>query len=157
MRSLFVGVLSGVVALTGAATPATALDEAHYRQAREMIDRSIEYLRTIQDAETGGWGIRGEGPEFPGVTGLVLTGEGIAGYLRNFVNLILIDQADGFLLGMAFFALLSLIFWPFKAAGRWGAGKVRGMVTHRHEGAENLHSHRARTGGPVEDHHHHWH
>ena len=59
------------------------------------------------------------------MTGLVLTGEGLTTYLRNFINLILIDQADGFLLGMAFFALLSLIFWPFKAAGRWGVGKLR--------------------------------
>ena len=55
----------------------------------------------------------------------MLTGEGLTTYLRNFINLILIDQADGFLLGMAFFALLSLIFWPFKAAGRWGVGKLR--------------------------------
>ena len=91
------------------------------------------------------------------LTGLVLTGEGAAGYLRNFVNLILIDQADGFLLGMTFFALLSLIFWPFKTAGRWGAGKVRGMITHRHEGAETPHRHRIRTRGEAGDHHHHWH
>ncbi len=91
------------------------------------------------------------------LTGLVLTGEGIAGYLRNFVNLILIDQADGFLLGMAFFALLSLIFWPFKTAGKWGAGKVRGLVTHRHEGAETSRSHRIRTDGETSDHQHHWH
>ena len=65
------------------------------------------------------------------LTGLVLTGEGIAGYLRNFVNLILIDQADGFLLGMAFFALLSLIFWPFKAAGRWGVKRVKAGAARR--------------------------
>ena len=66
------------------------------------------------------------------LTGLVLTGEGIAGYLRNCVNLILIDQADGFLLGMAFFALLSLVFWPFKTAGKWGARKLRRSRTGRH-------------------------
>jgi len=65
------------------------------------------------------------------LTGLVLTGEGIAGYLRNFVNLILIDQADGFLLGMAFFALLSLIFWPLKVAGRWGTRKLQRRTSDR--------------------------
>ena len=65
------------------------------------------------------------------LTGLVLTGEGIAGYLRNFVNLILIDQADGFLLGMAFFALLSLIFWPFKTVGELGVRMVRRKVGRR--------------------------
>ncbi len=92
------------------------------------------------------------------LTGLVLTGEGVAGYLRNFVNLILIDQADGFLLGMAFFALLSLIFWPFKAAGRWGVGKVRGVIRHRHMGAEEAHNHVLRVEPTPDGHQHdgHW-
>jgi len=89
------------------------------------------------------------------LTGLVLTGEGIAGYLRNFVNLILIDQADGFLLGMAFFALLSLIIWPFKTAGKWGVRKVRGVITHSHEGTEAPHSHSVRTEPTPDGHHHH--
>lgn len=88
------------------------------------------------------------------LTGLVLTGGGIAGYLRNFVNLILIDQADGFLLGMAFFALLSLIFWPFKTAGKWGAGKVRGAIRHRHEGAEAAHDHAVRVEPAADGHGH---
>ena len=59
------------------------------------------------------------------LTGFVISGEGATAYLRSLVNLILVDQADGFLLGMAFFALLSLIFWPFRAVGRWGAGRMR--------------------------------
>jgi len=86
------------------------------------------------------------------LTGLVLTGEGIAGYLRNFVNLILIDQADGFLLGMAFFALLSLIFWPFKTAGKWGAGKARAAIRHRQKGAEEAHDHPVRIAPVADDH-----
>jgi squalene-hopene/tetraprenyl-beta-curcumene cyclase len=67
--SLCAGVVSALLP-----NAALALDEAHYRQAREMIDKSIAYLRAAQDDETGGWGIRGEGPQFPGVTGLVLNG-----------------------------------------------------------------------------------
>lgn len=53
---------------------ARALDEAHYRQARVMIDRAIDYLRAQQDADTGGWGVRANGPQLPAITGLVLTG-----------------------------------------------------------------------------------
>ncbi len=88
------------------------------------------------------------------LTGLVLTGEGIAGYMRNFVNLILIDQADGFLLGMAFFALLSLVFWPFKTAGRWGVGKVRGAIRHRHTGVGAAHDHAVRIEPAADGHSH---
>ncbi len=51
------------------------------------------------------------------LTRWLIAGEGAAGFLRNAVNLILIDQADGFLLGMAFMALLSLLFWPVRACG----------------------------------------
>ncbi len=60
------------------------------------------------------------------LTSWVVAGDGAWGYLRNFINLILIDQADGFLLGMAFFALLSLIFWPFRAAGRQAMRVIKG-------------------------------
>ena len=91
------------------------------------------------------------------LTGLVLTGEGVAGYLRNFVNLILIDQADGFLLGMAFFALLSLVFWPFKAAGRWSAGKVKSMGAQRRERAAGAHGRRAGTEADAQDRRRHLH
>ena len=81
------------------------------------------------------------------LTGLVLTGERMTTYLRNFVNLILIDQADGFLLGMAFFALLSLIFWPFKVAGKWGARKLgRGRPGRRGKDPKNLYFDEPRGG-----------
>ncbi|MGF1475995.1 MAG: hypothetical protein ACFB6S_10580 [Geminicoccaceae bacterium] len=49
------------------------------------------------------------------LTGWVLTGDGAIGYARNLVNLILVDQADGFLLGMAFFAVMSILLWPVRA------------------------------------------
>ncbi len=55
-------------------TPAQALDEAHYRQARAVIDRAIAYLRDAQDDATGGWGVRNNGPQFPAITALVVTG-----------------------------------------------------------------------------------
>ncbi len=53
---------------------AQALDEAHYREAREMIEQAIRYLRTQQDLATGGWAVRDEGPQLPAITGLVLSG-----------------------------------------------------------------------------------
>ena len=59
---------------TLAPAPARALDEAHYRAAREMIDRSIAFLRAQQDSASGGWLVRDDGPQIPAITGLVLTG-----------------------------------------------------------------------------------
>lgn len=64
------------------------------------------------------------------MTSLLVASDGAEGYLKNFVNIVLIDQADGFLLGMAFMALLSIVFWPFRRAGRWCAGKLR-RTAHR--------------------------
>lgn len=68
---------AGLVAVMSAAwasSPALALDEAHYRKARTMIEKSIEFLRSRQDAETGGWSVSGEGPKLPAISGLVLNG-----------------------------------------------------------------------------------
>lgn len=42
--------------------------------ARPIIDQAIAYLRSQQDPTTGGWAHRVEGPNFPAITGLVLTG-----------------------------------------------------------------------------------
>ncbi len=61
-------------ALVVLASPARALDEEHYRKAREMIDKAIEYLRAEQDEATGGWMVRGQGPELPAITALVVNG-----------------------------------------------------------------------------------
>ena len=63
----------------------------------------------------------------------------------------------GFLLGMAFFALLSLVFWPFKAAGRWGAGKVKSMGAPRRERAADVHGRRAGTEADAQDRRRHLH
>ena len=48
-------------------------DRAHYERAKGMIDRGIEFLRSEQDEDTGGWSVSEEGPVFPAVTGLALT------------------------------------------------------------------------------------
>lgn len=42
--------------------------------ARPVIDQAVAFLRSQQDAATGGWAHRTDGPNFPAITGLVLTG-----------------------------------------------------------------------------------
>lgn len=42
--------------------------------ARPVVDRAIAYLRSRQDPGTGGWSHRGDGPNLPAITALVLTG-----------------------------------------------------------------------------------
>lgn len=70
---MMVGVLAAAM-LWGGAAPAMALDEAHYTRAREMIAKSIDYLRSQQDEATGGWVVTSGRPNFPAISGLVLTG-----------------------------------------------------------------------------------
>lgn len=53
---------------------ASMVDDAHYKLARQLIGKSIAYLRTQQDDETGGWAVQPQGPNFPGITALVLNG-----------------------------------------------------------------------------------
>jgi len=51
------------------------IDDAHYKIARQLIQRSIAYLCTQQDEQTGGWSVPEAGkPNFPGISALVLTG-----------------------------------------------------------------------------------
>lgn len=65
-------VFLAVIAL--AAGPARAIDPAHQARAREMMDKSVAWLRAHQDPSTGGWGVSEPGPVFPAITGLVLNG-----------------------------------------------------------------------------------
>jgi squalene-hopene/tetraprenyl-beta-curcumene cyclase len=67
-------IAAAAAVLAGGATTASALDEAHYRTARTLIEKSIDYLRAQQDPATGGWTVRPDGPQFPAITGLVVTG-----------------------------------------------------------------------------------
>lgn len=75
MRRGVIAVLVAVV-VRGVGSPALAIDEAHKKKAEQMIEKSIVYLRTQQDAKSGGWGVPpgGQGPVFPAVTGLVVSG-----------------------------------------------------------------------------------
>jgi squalene-hopene/tetraprenyl-beta-curcumene cyclase len=56
------------------AAPALAIDQAHREKGQAMAARSIAWLRTQQDAATGGWAVNPGGPQFPAIAGLVLTG-----------------------------------------------------------------------------------
>ncbi|MCB9838470.1 MAG: terpene cyclase/mutase family protein [Phycisphaeraceae bacterium] len=73
MRSaLLIGASS--VLLSALAPRALAIDEAHYERALTMVDRATAYLRSQQDLATGGWAVNPQGPQFPAITGLVVTG-----------------------------------------------------------------------------------
>jgi squalene-hopene/tetraprenyl-beta-curcumene cyclase len=62
-------------ALAASVSPlALALDDAHRAKADAMIDKAIDYLRSQQDQATGGWAVNPKGPNYPGITGLVVTG-----------------------------------------------------------------------------------
>ncbi len=43
-------------------------------EATRVLDKAIAFLRTQQDADTGGWGVNPEGVTFPAITGLVIEG-----------------------------------------------------------------------------------
>lgn len=78
-RTQFIGVrvlglLAGVVVVVAASAPARAIDQERYTKARTMIDRAVAYLRSQQDEKTGGWAVNPKGPNFPAITGLVITG-----------------------------------------------------------------------------------
>ncbi|MGP1346848.1 MAG: hypothetical protein ACTS3F_09325 [Phycisphaerales bacterium] len=66
------------ITIAGAAaflTPAArAIDEAHHRQAREMSERAIQWLRSQQDPDTGAWSPNPQGPQLPAITALVVNG-----------------------------------------------------------------------------------
>ncbi len=63
------------VLLVGAIAPsASAIDEAHLAKGEAMVERAIGFLRAQQDHDTGGWAVNPKGPQFPAITGLVVTG-----------------------------------------------------------------------------------
>lgn len=53
--------------------PVSAADRDTREQARGMIDQAIAYL-VIEQSETGGWRENPDGPSYPAITGLVVTG-----------------------------------------------------------------------------------
>ncbi len=61
------------------------------------------------------------------VTSLFVADGAITNFLRNAINLVLVDQVEGFLIGVAFVTLIAAILWPLKAGGKLavkGAKKV---------------------------------
>jgi hypothetical protein len=61
------------------------------------------------------------------LTGWLFDGGGFTGVLRNIVNLVLVDQAEGFLLGLVFFAALSGPVWLVRRSAGWCWRKGRGL------------------------------
>lgn len=75
MRHHLAAFTAAVIAVTSLAGPsALAIDDAHYTQARSIINKSISWLRSQQDQKTGGWSVAPEGPQYPAITGLVVNG-----------------------------------------------------------------------------------
>ncbi len=69
--------LTAVALCLTMALPAAAIDEAHKKQAEEMVTKAIAFLKTKQDKATGGWAVPPEGskqPHLPAITGLVING-----------------------------------------------------------------------------------
>ncbi|MEM9165799.1 MAG: hypothetical protein AAGB48_02110 [Planctomycetota bacterium] len=66
--------------MLGMAAMATAAQdgEPFEERAQRFTDRAIEYLRSVRDQDRGGWPLNPDpdagGPEFPAITGLVVTG-----------------------------------------------------------------------------------
>ena len=87
MGGMALGQGGGVVVPPGAVSP-DAGDEAMKvhageakdpelipgRSAAEQAAKAIAYLRSVQDEKTGGWAIPPQGPTFPAITALVLSG-----------------------------------------------------------------------------------
>lgn len=66
--------LAACVVGLSVAPGALAIDHAHREKANSMIDMAVEFLRAQQDDATGGWAVNPGGPNYPGITGLVVTG-----------------------------------------------------------------------------------
>jgi len=74
MRTSVMMIGSAMLATGVFSAGAHGIDEDRRVQAEAMIDEAIGYLRAQQDVETGGWAVNPDGPQFPAITGLVVTG-----------------------------------------------------------------------------------
>lgn len=61
------------------------------------------------------------------VSSLFVADGAVTGFLRNAINLILVDQVDGFLIGIVFVSLLAAILWPFKAGAQLAVRKIKAL------------------------------
>lgn len=71
----WVGAFGGVLGMGAGAALGQPVDGATRELGRKVADRAIAYLRGQQDEESGGWRhSRDDRPNFPAITGLVVTG-----------------------------------------------------------------------------------
>jgi len=71
--------LTAALALCALASPALAIDEARRVKGEQIATKAIEFLRTQQDKDSGGWNVpkgeQGKGrAHYPAITALVLNG-----------------------------------------------------------------------------------
>lgn len=59
------------------------------------------------------------------VSNLFVSDGAVVAFVRNAINLVLLDQVEGVLIGIALASLFSALLWPFKAGGRAVARAVR--------------------------------
>jgi hypothetical protein len=72
------------------------------------------------------------------VTSWLLADGGVLGTIRRIVNLVLLDQVEGFLIGIAIVTLLSLPLWALRKSAGWGvrmAKRSRGRRARRKQEA----------------------
>ncbi len=62
-----------IAAVLSALAPSLVVAQTTEERLERFADRAIEYLRSQQD-ETGGWAVPDQGPVFPAITGLAITG-----------------------------------------------------------------------------------
>ena len=66
---------SALVLVLVAVVPVRGQDAADYdKKAAAIAERAVAWLRTRQDAKTGGWAVPKDGPVYPAITALVLNG-----------------------------------------------------------------------------------
>lgn len=74
MKKLMMKAALAVIGAAVTGAPALALDAEHRMKADAMAAKAIAFLRSQQDEKTGGWSVNPQGPNFPAITGLVVTG-----------------------------------------------------------------------------------
>lgn len=74
MKSIILDLPRNTIASASEIISSTTIDDEHYRKAREIISKSIKYLRSQQDQKTGGWCVYPDRPVFPGITALIING-----------------------------------------------------------------------------------
>ena len=64
------------------------------------------------------------------IAALFVGDDAVTSFVRSALNLVLVDQAEGFLIGVALTALASVVFWPVRAGGRAAVSAIRRLRHH---------------------------